>query len=98
MKTHTVASEFAEPAENLVEDAQELLSVTAHVAEEKVVEARRRLVAAIEKGKDAWRSVQATAVKGAKVTDRAIREHPYHSLGIAFGVGILLGVLARRRD
>jgi ElaB/YqjD/DUF883 family membrane-anchored ribosome-binding protein len=98
MKKHSVTSELAEPAEHLLEDAQELLAATAHVAEEKVVEARRRLAAAIEKGKDAWHAVQETAVSGAKATDRAIREHPYHSIGIAFGVGILLGFLVRRRD
>jgi ElaB/YqjD/DUF883 family membrane-anchored ribosome-binding protein len=98
MKTHTIASQLAEPVGNLVEDAQELLSATAHVAEEKVVEARKRLVAAMEKGKDAWRTVQSTAVKGAKATDHAIREHPYHSIGIAFGVGMLVGFLVRRRN
>jgi ElaB/YqjD/DUF883 family membrane-anchored ribosome-binding protein len=98
MKTHTASSELSESAENLVEDAQELLVATAHVAEEKVVEARKRLAAAIEKGKDAWHSVQATAVSGAKATDRAIREHPYKSIGIALGVGILVGLLVRRRD
>jgi ElaB/YqjD/DUF883 family membrane-anchored ribosome-binding protein len=97
MKTHVVASEFAEPAEHLVEDTQELLAVTAHVAEEKVMEARKRLAAAIETGKKAWNSVQASAVSGTKATDRAVREHPYQTIGIAFGVGMLVGILARRR-
>ncbi len=96
--THTATSEFTESAGNLVEDAQELLVATAHVAEEKVVEARKRLAAAIEKGKDAWQAVQETAVSSAKATDQAIREHPYHSMGIAFGVGMLLGFLIRRRE
>ena len=98
MKTHTIASELAEPAQNLVEDAQELLAATAHVAEEKVIEARKRLAAAIGKGRDAWRAVQDKAVSSAKATDRVIRDHPYHSICIALGVGILVGFLARRRD
>jgi ElaB/YqjD/DUF883 family membrane-anchored ribosome-binding protein len=98
MKTHTIASELREPAENLVEDAQELLAATAHVAEEKVIEARKRLAAAIGKGRDAWRAVQDKAVSSAKATDRVIRDHPYHSIGIALGVGIVVGFLARRRD
>jgi ElaB/YqjD/DUF883 family membrane-anchored ribosome-binding protein len=98
MKPHIIASEFAEPAENLMEDAQELLTATAHVAEEKVVEARKRLAAAMEQGRKAWHTVQASAVSGAKATDRAIRKHPYKTIGIAFGAGILLGFLARRRD
>jgi ElaB/YqjD/DUF883 family membrane-anchored ribosome-binding protein len=98
MKHNTATNELAEPAQNLVEDARELLEATAHVAETKVVEARKRLSSALEKGRDAWHSVQQSAVSGAKATDRAIREHPYPSLGIAFGVGILVGFLARRRD
>lgn len=98
MKQNIAASGAADPAQNLVDDAQELMEATAGVAEEKVVEARKRLAAAIEKGKDAWRAVQDTAVTGAKATDRAIREHPYPSIGIAFGVGLLLGFLVRRRE
>jgi ElaB/YqjD/DUF883 family membrane-anchored ribosome-binding protein len=98
MKQKTETADLAEPVQNLVEDAKELLAATADVAEGKVIEARKRLSAAIEKGKDAWHAVQDSAVSGAKATDRAIREHPYPSLAIAFGVGLLVGFLARRRD
>ena len=41
--------------------------------------------------------VQEGTVASAKATDRAIREHPYESLGVAFGVGVLIGVLIARR-
>jgi ElaB/YqjD/DUF883 family membrane-anchored ribosome-binding protein len=41
--------------------------------------------------------VQESTVASAKATDRAIREHPYESLGIAFGLGVLIGVLIARR-
>ena len=97
MKTNTGTSELAEPAQNLVRDARELLDATANVAGEKVAEARRRLAAAIGKGKDAWLVVQDKAVSGAKATDRVIRTNPYPSVGVAFGLGLLLGFLARRR-
>ena len=33
----------------------------------------------------------------AKAADRVIREHPYQTIGLAFGLGLLIGVLARRR-
>ncbi len=84
--------------EHLLEDAQALLSATAHVAEEKVIEARKRLSAAIEKGKEVWSTVQEKAVAGAKATDQVIRENPYKSIGIAVGVGVIIGYLLRRRD
>ena len=37
------------------------------------------------------------AVEQAKAADRLIRDHPYQTIGLAFGLGLLIGVLARRR-
>lgn len=85
-------------AQHLLEDAQALLAATAHVAEDKVIEARKRLAACIEKGKETWEIVQQKAVAGAKATDQVIRDHPYHSLGIALGAGALIGYLLGRRN
>jgi ElaB/YqjD/DUF883 family membrane-anchored ribosome-binding protein len=100
MKTHTAhkAHQAEEVGEHLMEDAQALLAATAHVAEEKVVEARKRLTAAIEKGKEAWDTVQEKAVAGAKATDQVIRDNPYKALAVAVGVGAIIGYLLRRRD
>jgi ElaB/YqjD/DUF883 family membrane-anchored ribosome-binding protein len=39
-------------------------------------------------------TVKERALSGAQTTDRVVRENPYKSLGILFGVGLLLGVLA----
>lgn len=85
-------------SEHLMADAQELLTATAHVAEEKVIEARKRLTAAIEKGKEALHNIQERAVASAKATDQVIRDHPYHSIGVALGVGALVGYLIARRN
>jgi ElaB/YqjD/DUF883 family membrane-anchored ribosome-binding protein len=100
MKTHTNhrTHQTEEAGEHLMEDAQALLSATAHVAEEKVVEARKRLTAAIEKGKETWNNVQEKAIAGAKATDQVIRDNPYKALGVALGVGAIIGYLLRRRD
>jgi ElaB/YqjD/DUF883 family membrane-anchored ribosome-binding protein len=38
--------------------------------------------------------VKQRALTGAKTTDRTVREHPYQTLGIVFGLGVLVGVLA----
>jgi ElaB/YqjD/DUF883 family membrane-anchored ribosome-binding protein len=96
MNTHTTHKH--ESGEHLLEDAQALLAATAHVAEEKVVEARKRLTAAIEKGKETWNTVQEKAIAGAKATDQVIRDNPYKALGVALGVGVIIGYLLRRRD
>lgn len=94
MKKHADTIE----SEHLAADAQALLAATADVAEEKVVEARKRLAAALERGKEVWNDVQAKAVAGAKATDKVIRDHPYQSIGTAFGVGALIGLLLSRRN
>jgi len=39
----------------------------------------------------------AGAKAAAKKADTVIREHPYESLGVAFGVGLVIGVLVGRR-
>ena len=81
----------------LAEDARALMAATADVAGEKVGDARKRLAAALERGKEIYDCARDKAVKGAKATDAAVREHPYQAIGIAFGVGALLGYLISRR-
>lgn len=38
--------------------------------------------------------VKQRALTGAKTTNRAVREHPMKTLGIVFGLGVLVGILA----
>ena len=81
----------------LAEDARALMAATADVAGDKVAEARNRLAAALESGKELIGRVREKAVERAKAADKVIREHPYQTIGIAFGVGLLLGFLAHRK-
>jgi ElaB/YqjD/DUF883 family membrane-anchored ribosome-binding protein len=87
--------------ENLARDAEELLKVTAGDMSEKAKEARSRVAAALERAKATCVHLQeqtvATAKAAAKQADTVIREHPYESIGVAFGVGLLIGVLVTRK-
>ena len=85
-------------AGQLVEDAQALLAATGHLAEDKVVAARQRLAAAVKNGREVLANLKDKAVAGAKATDETIREHPYQAIGVALGVGLLLGFFLRRRN
>ncbi len=82
---------------SLAEDARALMTATADVAGEKVGEARKRLAAALESGKEIVGRVRDKAVEGAKAADEAVREHPYQAIGIGVGIGVLIGFLAARR-
>ena len=81
----------------LAEDARALMAATADVAGDKVAEARRRLTAALDSGKQVFGRVRERAVEGAKAADELVRENPYQTLVIAFGVGAVIGYLLGRR-
>jgi ElaB/YqjD/DUF883 family membrane-anchored ribosome-binding protein len=81
----------------LADDARALMAATADVAGEKVGEARERLAAALENGKQLYGRVRDKAVEGIKAGDQVVRENPYQVIGIALGVGALLGFLIGRR-
>src|SRR5688500_9665834 len=81
----------------LAEDARALMTATADVAGEKVGDARKRLAAALERGKEIYGQVREKAVQGAKAADEAVHEHPYQAIAIGVGVGALIGYLISRR-
>jgi ElaB/YqjD/DUF883 family membrane-anchored ribosome-binding protein len=81
----------------LMRDAEELLKATAGDMSEKAKLARTRLAEALEKAKVTYRQLEEKTVAAARATDKVIREHPYESIGIAFGVGLLIGVLVARK-
>jgi ElaB/YqjD/DUF883 family membrane-anchored ribosome-binding protein len=62
-------------------------------------EIRAKLESAIEKTKDACKRLEDRTAAAAKATDRVVREHPYQAIGIALGLGLLIGAFAiwRRR-
>jgi ElaB/YqjD/DUF883 family membrane-anchored ribosome-binding protein len=94
-------NEHTYPAHNdmgtLAEDARTLMTATADVPGEKVVDARKRVADALESAKEIAGRVRDQAVDYAKAADKAVREHPYKALGIALGVGAILGYLVSRR-
>ena len=81
----------------LADDARALMAATADVAGEKVGEARKRLAAALESGKEIYGRVKDKAIEGAKATDTVIRDNPYQAIAIGVGVGAILGYLIARR-
>ena len=52
----------------------------------------------MENGKEMYGRVRDKAVEGAKTADEAVREHPYTAIGIAVGLGALIGFLLARRN
>ena len=98
------SSEIEESTEKLLEDlkavvhdGEELLKAGVRDLSEHGVAARERLAAAVEVAKETRHKLEMKAREGARAADHYIRENPYQSIGIAFGIGMLLGVLINRR-
>jgi len=81
----------------VTKDAEELLKTVSGEEGNGSHEIRMRLSSAIESAKATYHRLEEKAVAGAKATDKVIREHPYESLGVAFGLGLLVGVLVTRK-
>ena len=82
---------------NVVHDSEALLREIGGDLSEKGKQARARLAATLETAKSSCHELQEKTIAGAKVADRYVHENPYKSMGAAFGMGILIGVLASRK-
>ncbi len=84
----------------LARDAEDLLKATAGDVSDKANEARERLRAAVERARTVCTEVEertvATARAAAHQTDAVVRSHPYESIGVAFCVGVVVGLLVTR--
>jgi ElaB/YqjD/DUF883 family membrane-anchored ribosome-binding protein len=81
----------------IVHEGEELLKAGMEDSSERSSVAREKLSAALEAAKETQHRIQQRAAEGVRATDRVIREHPYQSMGVAFGVGLLIGVIACRK-
>jgi ElaB/YqjD/DUF883 family membrane-anchored ribosome-binding protein len=96
-ETEISREKIKEDLRTLMHDAEALLKATASDMSDKARDARARLGEALEKAKVTCQKMEEKTIAAAKATDKVIREHPYQSIGVAFGIGLLIGVLASRR-
>jgi ElaB/YqjD/DUF883 family membrane-anchored ribosome-binding protein len=84
----------------VVADAEELLRATAGQAGEKVSAARERIQENLASAKErlvaAERAVVEKTKQAAKATDEYVHENPWKAVGIAAGVGLVVGMLISR--
>jgi ElaB/YqjD/DUF883 family membrane-anchored ribosome-binding protein len=85
----------------VVADAEELLKLTAGEAGDKAAEMRRRMQVRMEQAKSELAHLQDAAVARAKDASRAadayVHDSPWTAIGMAAGVGVVLGMLIARR-
>jgi ElaB/YqjD/DUF883 family membrane-anchored ribosome-binding protein len=81
----------------LTEDAEELIKATAGDIGDTTRKARAKLAGALVVAKETCNQFEHAAMETAHAARSYVRQHPYEVLGAAFGIGLILGILARRR-
>ena len=80
----------------LTKDVQELLKATASVVGERAVDARGKVQESLKVAQEKLAQVHATAKdKGQQAfnaTDVYVRDNPWNAVGVAAGIGFLLGL------
>lgn len=95
----------AETPEELIDHITRLMSeaeamIAGPVTEQaapKLAEIKDQLEGARNQLNEFYARAREKVVAGARYTDETIRAHPYSSLAVAVGVGVLIGLLIRRR-
>lgn len=85
----------------VMEDAEALLKATSTLTGEKIQEVRARAEESLRQAKVRLAEVEEEAMRRAReiaaAADDYVRENPWQSVGIAAGIGLVLGVLLSRR-
>lgn len=85
----------------VVADAEELLRATANQAGDKAAELRSKIQTRLADAKVRLADAEAVMVDKAKqagrVADDYVHDNPWRSVGIAAGVGLIVGLLIGRR-
>lgn len=85
----------------VVSDAEEILRATAGVAGERMVDLRERIGERLRDAKlriaDAEAAVVDKTKACARATDDYVNDNPWQAVGIAVGIGLLLGIIIGRR-
>lgn len=85
----------------VMEDAEALIKATSTLTGEKIQEVRARAEESLRQAKVRMTEVEEEAMRRAReiadATDEYVRQNPWQSVGVAAGIGLVLGLLIARR-
>jgi ElaB/YqjD/DUF883 family membrane-anchored ribosome-binding protein len=85
----------------VVSDAEELLRATASQAGEKVAAVREKVQDSLHRAKIKLAEAEDVLIdkgkQAARVTDEYVHDNPWKAVGIAAGIGFVIGLLIGRR-
>lgn len=87
---------------NFISDIEDLITSMTSLTGEDLARAKARLSERVSAAKEsiaeAGDEVAQRARKAARDTNHYVREHPWQAVGIGAALGLLIGILAARRD
>ncbi len=96
-REQVTVDKLLEDLQTVVADAEALLKATAHQAGEKVQEARAKAEESLSAARERLSEVKDGATQKARELveegDEYVRNNPWQAVGIAAGVGLLVGLL-----
>jgi ElaB/YqjD/DUF883 family membrane-anchored ribosome-binding protein len=95
------ASELIDDLTAVIRDAESLLRATAAQTGDRVAEIRTRAEETVRQAKERLAGVEQQALERARElagdAEQYVRSNPWQAVGIAAGVGLVLGLLLTRR-
>ncbi len=80
----------------LLAEAENVIARSGDVASDEIAHLKERLRSALDRSRDTAQKALKMAKERCVQCDEAIHEHPYVAVGVAAGVGLLLGALISR--
>lgn len=107
-KSTTVHEDLQINSENLIgdfkalmADAEDLIKATASHNDGPLGEIRSKAMETLNSAKESLSSVEGTVTEKAKIvaerTDEFVHRNPWEAVGVAAGIGLLVGLFIRRR-
>ena len=99
--TAVTKEKLAQDLKIVIADAEDLLRATASQAGEKVSAAREKIQDSLRRAKLKLADVEDVIVdkgkQAARATDEYVHDQPWRAVGIAAGIGFVIGLLIGRR-
>ena len=100
-QTANLSSEMESDVNRAISGAEDMLAQAANSTGEKAAELRGRALEQLKALRGRLQDAQAAALRqskaAARATDDYVHDHPWRAIGVAAGVGVLIGLLIGRR-
>lgn len=101
MNTEVNTDQLMSDIKTVMQDAEALLKATSAQTGERIQEVRARAEQSLQKARVRLQEVEQETMKRAQevadATEEYVRGNPWQSVGIAAGVGLLVGLMLSRR-